>query len=164
MSDDTVFMQGKFISMAVGNMGTLGTRSATPAGFNAYDKGEVTNLGMYVDLDGFGTGKASPLQDAVAMGAIVERFNIGYSINGIKHVEGNTEFGTSTILNGDSTNLSDATAARAGWTGTTDEKLKVEQVMTLTDDAKYVKVEITLTNQSANTMADLRYMRSVDPD
>ncbi|RYF09702.1 MAG: hypothetical protein EOO77_23185, partial [Oxalobacteraceae bacterium] len=163
-SDDTVFLQGKFISMAVGNTGTLGTRTATPNGFNDYGKGEVTNLGMYVDLDGFGTGKTSTMQDAIAMGAIVERFNIGYSVNGVRHVEGNTQFGRSTITNSDSRDLSDATAARAGWTGTTGDKLKVDQVMTLTDDAKYVKVEITLTNQSSSAMADLRYMRSVDPD
>ena len=163
-SDDTVFLQGNFISMAVGNTGTLGTTTATPKGFNNYGKGEVTNLGLYADLDGFGSGKASTLQDAVSMGAIIERFNIGYSVNGVRHVEGNTQFGTSTITNSDSRDLSDATAARAGWTGTTGDKLKVDQVMTLTEDAKYVKVEITLTNQSSAAMADLRYMRSVDPD
>ncbi|MBI1687089.1 Ig-like domain-containing protein, partial [Caulobacter hibisci] len=164
MVGQEIFLGGTYLDLALNSSGTLGSRSTAPTGFVTDAVNGYIRLGMVGDTDGFGTGKAAT-RDAMLAGTPVESFSLGYEIGGTRYVKTNSErAGTVQITGGQTTNLSESGTAAAGWTGTTTEKVKVNQVFSLSDDAKYVKVEITLTNLSSAALDNLRYMRSIDPD
>lgn len=160
---EETFLQSKFLAVGVNSSGTLGTKSAAPRGYNTDVAAGYLRLGMVADTDGFGTGKAA-MHDAVARGMAIEGFNIGYKIGGKTFVQSNQELDGLTEIAGKASVGSTAGVAEADWKGTTTEKLGVDQKITLTDDAKYLRFEVTLTNNSTAAMADLKYMRTVDPD
>lgn len=158
---EEAFLQGKFLSVGINSSGTLGTRQNAPTGINTEDG--YDRVGLVGDTDGFGVGKAAN-RDAVIRGTAVEGFNIGYKTGGATYVHSNQERDGLMEIDGAATQSLSNGIAQAGWKGTTNEKLAVDQKITLTDDAKYIRFEVTLTNNSAGAMADLRYMRVVDPD
>jgi VCBS repeat-containing protein len=160
--DSDVFLQNDFLSLGINAHGGLGSTKYAPTGIDTADG--YRTVGLMADLDGFGKGKASTLYDAIIRGVSIEGFNIGYKIGGTKHIESNQQLDGLTEIAGTSSASATATAAKAQWTGTTDDKLLVAQTMTLADGAKYIRVDVTLTNNSSVAMTDLRYMRTADPD
>ena len=155
------FLQGKYLSVGVNSTGGIGTRYAAPKEFET--DVSYTRVGLVADLDGFGTGEAA-LRDAVVRGAPIEGFNIGYKVGASTYIHSNQEMTGLTEIAGKSSTSATADAVQADWKGATTEKLGVNQKITLAEDAKYIRFEITLTNNSAAAMNDLRYMRTVDPD
>ncbi|WP_076072092.1 cadherin-like domain-containing protein [Sphingomonas montana] len=161
---EEIFLQGQFLNVGFNSGGGLGTRSTATTGIVTDAVNGYIRLGMVADFDGFGKGAAAT-RDAMLAGTPVEGFSVGYDIGSKHYVKTNNErLGTTQITGGDTTNLSTATSAKAGWVGTTTENVKVSQTVTLADDAKYLKFEVTMTNQSTATLDDLRYMRTIDPD
>ncbi len=159
-----IFLQGQYLSLGINGSGTLGTRATAPVGFVTDAVNGYIRLGLVGDTDGFGKG-AAPTRDAMLAGTPVESFSIGYDI-GAKHYSSvNSERnGKSEVAGGVSSDLSSNGVGKAGWTGATTEGVKVAQTMSLADGAKYIKVDVTLTNTTGKAVADLHYMRSIDPD
>lgn len=157
------FLQNKFLSIGINSSGSLGTRQYAPEGINTDQPSGYLRVGMLADTDGFGVGKAA-MRDAVVRGAAIEGFNIGYKTAGKTFVHSNQELDGLMEIGGVATKSISSGAAQSNWKGATNEKLGVDQKITLTDDAKYIRFEVTLTNNSGAAMADLRYMRTVDPD
>lgn len=162
--DNEVFIQGEYLSIGINRDGSLGTRKGAPAGFNSDIDSGFLRVGMFADLDGFGRGAVTTLNDAVLPGRTIEGFNIGYKMGGATIVHSNQSLtGYSEIL-GVNSDASTASVGQTNWKGVTTEKLDVSQKITLLDDAKYIRIDVTLTNNSSSTMSDLRYMRTADPD
>ncbi|VWX49291.1 Ig-like domain-containing protein [Novosphingobium sp. 9U] len=161
MVNNEVFLQGKYLSVGVNSSGDIGSRYSAPAGY-ATDL-TYSRVGLLGDTDGFGVGNAA-LRDAIVRGAPIEGFNIGYKSGTSTYVHSNQEMAGLVEIAGAASNSSTSSVGQANWNGTTSEKLGVDQKITLTEDAKYIRFQVTLTNNSASTMADLRYMRTADPD
>ncbi len=159
-----IFLQGQYLSLGINGSGTLGTRATAPVGFVTDAVNGYIRLGLVGDTDGFGKG-AAPTRDAMLAGTPVESFSIGYDIGAKHYTSVNSERnGKSEVAGGVSSDLSSNGVGKAGWTGATTEGVKVTQTMSLADGAKYIKVDVTLTNTTGKAVADLRYMRSIDPD
>jgi hypothetical protein len=159
-----IFLQGQYLSLGINGSGTLGTRATAPVGFVTDAVNGYIRLGLVGDTDGFGKG-AAPTRDAMLAGTPVESFSIGYDIGAKHYTSVNSERnGKSEVAGGVSSDLSSNGVGKAGWTGATTEGVKVAQTMSLADGAKYIKVDVTLTNTTGKAVADLRYMRSIDPD
>ncbi len=159
-----IFLQGQYLSLGINGSGTLGTRATAPVGFVTDAVNGYIRLGLVGDTDGFGKG-AAPTRDAMLAGTPVESFSIGYDIGAKHYTSVNSERnGKSEVAGGVSSDLSSNGVGKAGWTGATTEGVKAAQTMSLADGAKYIKVDVTLTNTTGKAVADLRYMRSIDPD
>jgi len=157
------YLQGKYLAVGFSGSGTIGTTKNVLPEFNTDLAAGYKRLGLIGDTDGFGNGKAAT-HDAVVRGLAIEGFNIGYKTGGATYVRSNQELAGLSQINGTASNASTKTVAEADWKGATTEKLAVDQKVTLTDDAKFLRFEVTLTNNSAASMSDLRYLRTVDPD
>ncbi|MEG8014786.1 Ig-like domain-containing protein [Sphingomonas sp. 22R3R2A-7] len=159
-----IFLQGQYLSLGINGSGTLGTRATAPVGFVTDAVNGYIRLGLVGDTDGFGKGAAAT-RDAMLAGTPVESFSIGYDIGAKHYTSVNSERnGKSQVAGGVSSDLSSDGIGKAGWTGATTEGVKVAQTMSLADGAKYIKVDVTLTNTTGKAVADLHYMRSIDPD
>lgn len=157
------YLQGKYLAVGFSSSGTIGTTKNVLPEFNTDLAAGYKRLGLIGDTDGFGTGKAAT-HDAIVRGLAIEGFNIGYKTGGATYVRSNQELAGLSQINGTASNASTKTVAEADWKGATNEKLAIDQKVTLTDDAKFLRFEVTLTNNSAASMSDLRYLRTVDPD
>ncbi|EZP69690.1 Outer membrane adhesin like protein [Sphingomonas paucimobilis] len=165
MIGEEVFLQGNYLSVAINSSGSIGSRSTAPAGFVTDVDNGFVRLGIMADMDGFNKGVLGTTRDAMLQGSSIEGFTVGYDIGSKHYVKANSERNSIVqIAGGDGSDQSSASSGKAGWTGTTSENVKVSQVVTMGADDKYMKFEVTLTNQSATTLTDLRYLRSIDPD
>ncbi|SEN60131.1 VCBS repeat-containing protein [Sphingomonas gellani] len=163
MVGEETYLQGKYLAVGLSSSGTIGTAKNVPSSVTTDTGAGYRRLGLIGDTDGFGTGKAAT-HDAVVRGLCIEGFNIGYKTGGNTYVRSNQELAGLSQIDGKASNGSTKTVAESDWKGATTEKLGVDQKITLTDDAKFLRFEVTLTNNSSVSMADLRYMRTVDPD
>lgn len=159
-----IFIQGKYLALGINGSGSLGTKQLAPFGISTDLINGFNRLGMLADFDGFGIGKAPTTTEAMLDGTPTEGFTIGYRIGGSTYVAQNQERVSRTSISGETSDRSAGGVAKAGWTGTSAEKLGVDQTISLTDDGKYVRVDVVLTNGSSAAMTDLRYMRSIDAD
>lgn len=164
VANGEVYLQGTYLSIGINADGSLGTTKNAPTGHATDAANGLLRAGMYVDLDGFGKGAAPTLDDALLQGRAIEGFNIGYNIGATKVVQSNQLLTGYRQMSGKLSDASTSEEGKAEWTGATKDKLAVAQTITLADDAKYVRIDVTLTNNSATTMTDVRYMRTADPD
>ncbi|EZP69691.1 Hemolysin-type calcium-binding repeat protein VCBS [Sphingomonas paucimobilis] len=164
LQSNEMFLQGKYLNIGLNSTGTLGTKSIAPSGIYTNIDIGFNRLGMWADFDSFGAGKAPTVQEAVLKGTGVEGYSIGYKVGGNQIVRTNHERAGLISFTGVTKDLSTSGVAAAGWTGVTSENVKISQTTTLADDAKFIKVSVTVTNQSSSTLNDVRYMRTVDPD
>lgn len=159
---DEAFIQGEFLSIGINRDGGIGTRAAAPTGFYSDKEAGFLRVGMLADLDGFGKGQEGVLSDALMFGRTIEGFNLGYKMGGTTITHQNQSLTGYSDIAGVTGATSDK--GQIGWKGSTTEKLAVAQKVTLLDDASFVRIDVTLTNNSASAMADVRYMRTADPD
>jgi hypothetical protein len=164
-----VFLQGSYLAVGIGTTGSFGTTISAPVGFFTDTPNGSSNLGIYADLDGFGTGEAPSFRDVTVPGTPEERFNVGYRLaaGSAPVVYTNSDLVPNQGTPLPVTSVEDAsttTRLTAKWSGQAAEGLKVEQTVSFDPDDTYLKVTITLTNTSAQTLFDVRYMRNVDPD
>ena len=160
-----IFLQGDYLVLGVSGSGSFGTVADAPTGIE--HSPNYTAVGIYGDLDGFGVGVAPTTQDLTLPGAPEEGFTIGYRLtpDGAPVNLTNAErMGAVGITGGTVVNLSSGNQLKAQWTGTSADGLKVEQVISFDAASKFYRMDITLTNTTANAVSDVRYMRNVDPD
>ncbi len=164
VSNGEVFLQGTYLGIGINQWGGLGTTKNAPKGFATDSDSGFLRSGLFADLDGFGKGKETTLDDALLQGRSIEGFNIGYNLGSTKVVQSNQLLTGYYQIKG---SLSEASAKGNGvanWAGETKDNLGVAQTITLADDAKYIRIDVILTNNSSATMSDVRYMRTADPD
>jgi VCBS repeat-containing protein len=159
-----IFLQGSYLSVGLSASGTIGTRQAAPTGLQTDKASGYMRAGLYADLDGFGTGETTTLRDAVLPGSSVEGFTLGYKLGGAVQTETNYDLLGVRDIVGTSSYSATKDVATALWQGATKDKLEVSQTATLVDSGKYVRFDVMLTNKSAESMSDVRYMRSMDTD
>ncbi|KQM30561.1 Ig-like domain-containing protein [Sphingomonas sp. Leaf10] len=164
IANGELHLQGTYLSIGVNADGNLGTTKNAPKGFATDADSGFLRVGMFADLDGFGQGKATTLDDVLLQGRSIEGFNVGYTIGSNKVVQSNQLLTGYYQIKGTLSDASTAEEGKAVWNGATKDKLGIAQTITLADDAKYIKIDVTLTNNSATTMNDVRYMRTADPD
>lgn len=164
--EDDVFLQGTFLAIGVSGSGSFGTATAAPTGIETDPN--RSNLGMFIDQDGFGTGADPTTADFFLPGSPEEGFTVGYqraSTNfNFSNVERN---GLIQVAQQDFANQSSGDTLQSFWQGLTTgdgDRLRVDQTVSFTDDAKFFQTTIVLTNTGADALDSVRYMRSFDPD
>ena len=158
------FLQNKYFSLGINSGGTLGTSANAPSAFNTAASIGYVRLGMYADFDGFNVGKASTINDVMLEGTPVEGFSIGYKESGKTFVRTNHDRAGVVQVAGTGSSSMSGTTAKASWAGETGEGVEIKQVITLTGDNKFVRVDLVVTNTSNVAATDVRYMRTIDPD
>jgi LPXTG-motif cell wall-anchored protein len=166
-----VMLGGNYIEVGVSKAGSFGTNSAAPSGFHpSYDgmNQEYNGVGLRVDGDGFDTGNPPTTGDFFLPGTPEESFTVGYKVgasNAAPTKYTNAErvgiAGIATVTTDSST--SDTLAALTSG-NTSDNNLSIQQKISFKVNDKFFKNTVTYTNRGTNTLYDLRYMRSFDPD
>lgn len=160
---EEVFLGGKFIEVGVSKSGSFGTASNAPEGFHPASYG---SLGFVFDGDGFGIGEEMTSGDYFLPGSPYEGFIVGYkdgeSLKTFMNAERNGSIGipSSSI---EDISIEDLLAVRTSG-ATTDNKLKVEQTVSIKENDKFFKMHLKITNNTEGILNDVRYMSSVDPD
>jgi hypothetical protein len=161
-NDSGIFLGGNYIELGVrkdSDVGKFGA-STNPGGLftgRTNAAGSALNgVGLVADADGFFNG-ASLNIDYFMPGDPEEGFYAGYRING-SAVTGKN-FGAS-VSNTSSGNLLSANVSGSIGSGV----LEVVQSISFGVNDKYFKNTVTLTNNSSNSIDEVRFMRSMDPD
>lgn len=164
--DDDIFLEGTFLSVGISGAGSFGTANAAPAGFNTAP-GE-TRIGMSIDQDGFGIGAAPTTGDFFLPGTPEESFTVGYQRGGSNFNFTNAERVSLTDIT--QQNFADQSAGsnlQALWEGVTNSdgnRLEVDQTISFNENDRFFQNTVVLTNVGDQTMTEVRYMRSFDPD
>ena len=161
-----VFLQGGFIEVGVNGGGSYGSQNAAPVGF--HPAGGRTNVGLWIDSDGIGTGAGPVTGDYFLPGTPEESFTVGYrltSASGTPFNFTNAERVGFADIPATTTNISSGNTLAARTVGTTSSGLlKVTQNVSFDTTSKFILTQVTLQNVSAQTLYKTRYMRSFDPD
>jgi len=145
IANGELHLQGTYLSIGINADGNLGTTKNAPKGFATDADTGFYRVGMFADLDGFGKGQETTLDDALLQGRSIEGFNVGYTIGSNKIVQSNQLLTGYRQIKGELTNASNAAEGKAEWVGATKDKLGIAQTITLADDAKYIKIDVILT-------------------
>jgi len=157
--DESVFLGNEFIELGVGPDGGFGADTSAPASFDGNSRGFI---GMYADFDGFESGEDYQY-DYFLPGEPEERFSVGYR-RGEKTFRASNGNSPGENIPTDVTDASDSSTARAQVESTFNEELDISQTYELGPSNKYYKVDVTMTNTDSQSMSDVRYQRSFDPD
>ncbi|MCX2929604.1 hypothetical protein ORI20_04915 [Mycobacterium sp. CVI_P3] len=167
LSGGELFLGGNYIELGLSSVGSFGSSTGRPAGFiSGTPPGDhPDSIGFVFDADGFNSGADKAL-DFYVPDAPEERWSVGFN---------NSSYASFSALAGDSSNTSGLTdvAIADGSSGNTlsgtfsatvGGVLRVVQVHTFKVDDNYYKTTVTLTNVSGETLQNVEFMRSFDPD
>jgi len=152
------FLGNEYVELGVSPVGDFGTRCSKPAGFES----TRSSIGMTSAIDGF--GGSGPVIDYFLPGTPEERFGIGYKIgsDGGDLAGGSNSFMMSkSDIAIESMSLGSNSVS---FTGNLHGKLQMDCKYTLNPGEKHFLTEITMTNVASETLYDVRYHRSFDPD
>ncbi len=159
-----VYLGGNYVEIGIDNNGWFGASTAAPSGFHPVSR---SNIGMVMDGDGFDVGEAVKSGDFFLPGGPVEGYGIGYKETSegtaITRVNTNPSLNSSFNKNMTLVDLSSGDTLSAVHT-VDDGKVKLEQKVLFQKDDLFMKIEVKLTNISAQTLYDVRYFRKLDPD
>merc|ERR1711990_954888 len=151
-----IYLKGKYIELGIDKKGggRYGANySKLPAGFFGRQGGKK-KIGMVGDGDGFGVGKDLRI-DYFLPGTHEERFQIGYKLSGKEHKAINYDKTFKDTSSGDV-----ASMMPEGTSG----PIKTKQEVSLGATDYYFRTKVTVTNVGKQTLQDVRYGRSCDPD
>lgn len=163
VGDSEVILGGNYLEVGISKSGSFGTKNTTDDFHATY-----SGIGLAVDGDGFDSGKSPTTGDFFLPGDPEESFTVGYKLGssspttvvfsnaermGISEIPMNTKDTTEGEL------LSAVSSGK-----TIDSNLEISQKITFKVDNKFFKNTLTYTNTGAETLYDVRYMRSFDPD
>lgn len=167
--DGEVFLGGKYIEVGIASIGSFGTFNAPPDGFHPSMSEEFEGIGFRADDDGFDQGNPPVTGDYFLPGDPEESFTVGYR-------EGASDGEVQTFTNAAQEGEADIPAETVALSNddelvaktegiTEGGKIKLQQVVSFGENDKFFKNTITLTNTTTEeTVYDVRYMRSFDPD
>lgn len=156
-----VFLGGDFIEVGISGWGSFGTEGPKPAGF--YGAGSRSNIGMSADFDGFGEGQDIRI-DYFLPGNPEERWAVGYKIGGTPSIASNCALNNSKQITVTVTDTSAGDILSALVEGTMNSKLQIQQNIQFAVGQKFFKNTVVFTNVSADTLDNVRFMRTFDPD
>lgn len=157
-----VFLGGNYIELGIRTDNEIGKFGAdtNPGGLFTGRTNSVgsaiAGIGLVADADGFFNGAALNI-DYFMPGTPEEGFYAGYKIGGLEVTGKN--FGTS-VINTSAANLLSANISGSIGSGV----LEVVQSISFGVNDKFFKNTVTLTNNSSNSIDEVRFMRSMDPD
>jgi gliding motility-associated-like protein len=184
-SEGCVFLQGDYIEIGIAPNGAFGTPANAPAGYHPRPTpllnslyNPVTNtfqlragaVGFVADYgkDGWTVGSPPFFGDYFMPGNIQEGFSL--QINGVRsnawsnNYQTNGSTGFTGPLTGSNTSLTaTATEKKAVWQGTMTDLL-VRQTIVIKNAKSYFTANIFLKNTGIDTLKQIYYMRTVDPD
>ncbi len=153
-----VFLRNEYIELGVSAAGTLGSLNAAPS--NYHPQGGFTNIASVVDLDGWDTGDAPHAGDITLPESAIDMVSFQY--NGGNNVLSTTlsklDFATTT------TDVSSSSRVAALTEGIVDTIFPMKQLIELDPGATYWKTTFTLENTTAETLTDVRILRTINPD
>ncbi|MEH2413106.1 DUF4347 domain-containing protein [Nostoc sp.] len=162
VSSGDVFLGGQFIELGVrGNAGFFGTASAKPANF--FGTSARTNIGLSIDPDGYQTGNAFSY-DVFLPGTPYEGWSIGYQQSGTTYSLQNAGGASTNITATTTADTSSGNTLAATVTSNTAQNVSVVQTYSFDYTQDYWKTAVTITNNSATAIDNLRYARGYDPD
>lgn len=155
---------GNYIEVGISKSGSFGTNNQAPTEFhNIYPW-----VGLRVDGDGFDIGNDLTTGDFFLPDIPEESFTVGYkagSETALPAVYTNAERMGETDIDTATTDSSAGDTLSALTDGVTaDGNLKIQQKISFKVNDKFFKNKITYTNNGADTLYDVRYMRSINPD
>jgi FecR protein/RTX calcium-binding nonapeptide repeat (4 copies) len=159
-----VFLQGSFIELGIAANGALGTAGAPPAEFEAAGQLGLGSLSFFADNEPLGEGNATT-GDAFNPGVPVENFTIAFTDGAGSFVGSNENGGGGTdIPMGLDSTSSGGGVASVTSAGGIDERIGVEQTISLGHNDTFFTTTVVITNLGDDPMTGLRYMRNADPD
>lgn len=165
-----VYLGGNYIQFGVAANGSSGevktpvptANAALPGGTTPFYTRKTGNyMGFLGDADGFGVGKDLRI-DYFLPGSPTEGWAAGYN-DGTNRSAYNRNSVTG-IAGYAFTNASSGSTLQATGTGTYNAALAIQQVISFDVNSKAVRYDITLTNNTASIMNNVRFLRQVDPD
>lgn len=183
--DGCTFLQGNYIEIGIAPNGAFGTPGNAPAGYHPRPTPQSNSLynpvtltyqlrpnavGFVADYgkDGWTTGTPAFFGDYFMPGTVQEGFTL--QVNGIRSnawsnsYQSNGSTGFTGPLTGTNTSLAiTAGEKKAIWQGTMNT-LQVRQTIILKDAKSYFTANIFLKNTGTDTLKNIYYMRTVDPD
>ena len=162
-----VFLGGNYIEVGISKGGSFGTNQAPPSSFNAHRSG---SLGLIADGDGWNVGNPPTDGDFFLPGTEEERYILSYKIGDTiyEHIHADRmgEGWNNAIQIVSVTDESDLSnnILKAVVTGITKENVKMEIIYSFHVDDKYYNTEVKITNLGDQTISDVRFTRSFDPD
>lgn len=169
--DGNYFLGNKYIELglcggsaaAIANCTNGGSKSGKFGTSNKpslfFGRSAGSGIGMTGDADGFGTG-ADLRIDYFLPGTPAEQFTVGYT-GGTDAVNFATAANSGTY---EFLSLSADNKITVKYSAVMDNKLKVEQEISLKPDDKFFNNKVTLTNVGAGALDAVRFVRSFDPD
>jgi hypothetical protein len=151
-----IYLKGKYIELGIDTRagGRYGANyGKLPSGFYGRQGGKK-KIGMVGDGDGFGIGKDLRI-DYFLPGTHEERFQTGYKLSGKEHKAINYDKTFKDTSSGDV-----ASMMSEGTSG----PIKTKQEVSLGATDYYFRTKVTVTNVGKQTIQDVRYGRSCDPD
>ncbi|AVH72198.1 cadherin-like domain-containing protein [Nostoc sp. 'Lobaria pulmonaria (5183) cyanobiont'] len=162
VSGGDVFLGGQFIELGVrGNAGFFGTAASKPANF--FGTSARSNIGLSIDPDGYQTGNTFSY-DVFLPGTPYEGWSIGYQQSGTTYGLQNAGGGSTDITSTTTADTSSGDTLAAKVTSNTAQNVSVVQTYSFDYTQDYWKTNVTITNNSATALDNLRYARAYDPD
>jgi Ca2+-binding RTX toxin-like protein len=155
-----VFLGGNYMEIGVAGAGSLGTANAAPSG---YHPKQGSNISFLVDTNGWLVDGGDISGDFTLPGSPVDGLVVGYNDGTYRNFvnderSGRNDLAATTVDTSADGVLSATTTGAAGG------KLGFEQVIELGPANTYYTTQITLTNTGDETLTEVRYMRTFDPD
>ncbi len=153
-----IFLGGNYIELGIRTNSDVGKFGAdtNPGGLFTGRTGTNSGIGLVADADGFENGAALNI-DYFMPGNPEEGFYAGYKVNGIAVTGKN--FGTS-VTDTSVGNFLSANVSGSLGSGV----LQVVQSISFGVNDKFFKNTVTVTNNSSDSLDEVRFMRSLDPD
>jgi len=184
-SEGCIFLQGDFVEIGIAPNGAFGTPADAPAGYHSRPTplfnslyNPVTSLyaarsnalGFVADYgkDGWTTGNPAYFGDYFMPGTVQEGFTI--QVNGVKsnawsnnyQTFGSTGY-TGLLTGGNISYTATSTEKRGVWQGAVGD-LVIRQTIALKNTKSYFTANVLLKNNGVDTLRNIYYMRTVDPD
>jgi len=184
-SEGCVFLKGNYVEIGIAPNGAFGTPANAPAGYHpkptplyaslynpvsATFQQRFSAVGFVADYgkDGWTVGSPPFFGDYFMPGSVQEGFSL--QINGIRGNAWSNNYqnygstGFTGTLSGSNTSLSVTSIdKKAVWQGSMNNLL-LKQTITLKNEKSYFTANIFLKNTGLDTLKNIYYMRTVDPD
>ena len=160
-----VFLGGQYMEIGISTHGSFGTYSSPPSGKGFYNNRQI---GMLIDGDGWGTGKAPTTGDFFLPGTPEERYIFSYSIGSNKYeyavADRNTGLGGTWSSAPKVVDASYGDTLCAVVTGVTTHGVELKITYSFKDTDKAYSTKFEITNKGTYEISNVRFVRSFDPD
>lgn len=177
-----VFLGGDFIELGIrGDDGGFGPNEGAPESFFGSDRGDEPEhsnvdfpgeIGLYADIDGFAnTGDPQFRYEYFLPGQPEERWSAGYGGAESGRTMSNGRVTDGNPSGADETNVPTTVELTESdppfiidLSTTFDGTLQIDQTYSFDPSDRFAQVDVTLENVGEESISDVRYQRSVDPD